>query len=380
MKISLLKGVVAMAYAMQFRVLGASGLKVSAQGLGCMGMAEFYGAPDLAEAERTVRRAIELGVNLFDTADVYGPHTNEEFLGKIFADYPRDTLVIATKGGILRDPKDPTKRGTDNSPEYMRSAIEASLKRLNTSYIDLYYVHRIANEGRDIEATMAALAELVKEGKIRHIGLSEASPEVIERAHKVHPVAAVQTEYSLWRREPEVDGVLATCRKLGIAFVPYSPLGRGFLTGAVKPDTLEKGDFRTALPRFQGENLAHNMKIVDAVKALAAEKGCTPAQLALAWVMAQGNDIVPIPGTKRVKYLEDNLGALKVNLTAADLKRLDEIAPVGAAKGLRYAPAAMAAYGFKADREISAPEKKTSFVVHGGSGEAHAEAPTAAKP
>lgn len=351
-----------MSYGMKYRKVGK--LMVSPEGLGTMGMSEFYGAADRTEAIKTIQTAHKNGINFFDTADVYGYGDNEILVGEALRDYPRDSYYIATKGGILRDRVDTTKRGVDNSPEYMRAAVEASLKRLGVSYIDLYYVHRIANQGKNIETTMVALAELVKAGLIRNIGLSEASAEVISRAHTVHPVAAVQIEYSLWRRGPEIDGTMEICRKLGIAFVAYSPLGRGFLTGTIKPEDLEKDDFRKSLPRFQGENFEHNMKIAKAVQDMAKEKNCTAAQLVIAWVLAQGDNVIPIPGTKREKYLLENIAAMQVNLTPLDLERLNDIAPVGAAKGTRYAPAAMTAYGFE-DDEPPSTQKKSSYVVYG---------------
>ncbi|MDO8954956.1 MAG: aldo/keto reductase [Gammaproteobacteria bacterium] len=339
---------------MKLRNIGST--KVSAEGLGCMGMSESYGTPDLEEARRTIKAAYRAGINFFDTADIYAYGDNEILVAEALKEFPRDSYFIATKGGILRDRVDPALRGVDNSPIYMISAVNASLARLKLDYIDLYYIHRIANGGKEIESSIAALAELVKAGKIRNIGLSEANEETIRKAHAIHPIAAVQTEYSLWRRDPETDGVMETCRELGITFIPYSPLGRGFLTGTIYPAELEKDDIRKALPRFQGENLKHNMEIVKGVQKMATEKGCTPAQLALAWVLAQGNNVIPIPGTKREKYLLENIAALDIDLTDEDLNRLDRIAPIGSAKGTRYTSASMKAFGFENDTD-NAEEK-----------------------
>ncbi|PNY82702.1 aldo/keto reductase [Deinococcus koreensis] len=309
-------------------------LSVSALGLGCMGMSEFYGPGDETQSQRTLDRALELGVTFYDTADMYGPHTNEELLGRWLVGR-RDRVVLATKFGIVREPGTPRGRSINGRPEYVRQAIEGSLKRLGTEYVDLYYLHRVDPE-TPIEDTVGALAELVQAGQIRAIGLSEVSPETLRRANAVHPISAVQSEYSLWTRDPE-QGVLAACRELGVGFVPYSPLGRGFLTGQIKtPDDLAPDDFRRSTPRFQGEAFQKNLDLVAEVQAMAQDKGCTPSQLALAWVLAQGDDIVPIPGTKRVSYLEDNLGALDVSLSAADLSRIDAAFPVGAAQGERY--------------------------------------------
>ncbi|MEO5814264.1 MAG: aldo/keto reductase [Gemmatimonadaceae bacterium] len=324
---------------MQHRMLGQ--LRVSALGLGCMGMSEFYGDADETESLATIDRAIELGCTFLDTADIYGPFTNEVLVGNAISGR-RGDVIVATKFGILRDPADPTKRGISGRPEYVRSACEASLARLRTEYIDLYYVHRM-DPMVPIEDTVGAMAELVIEGKVRHLGLSEMAPDTLRRAHAVHHISAVQSEYSLWTRDPE-DGVLATCRALGVGFVAYSPLGRGFLTGSIaNPADLAANDFRRSSPRFEGENFDHNLALVERVRAMAAKKGCTPAQLALAWVLAQGDDIVPIPGTKRRTYLEDNLGALDVQLEATDLKELDAAFPKDVAAGTRYAEASMKA-------------------------------------
>jgi aryl-alcohol dehydrogenase-like predicted oxidoreductase len=317
---------------MQSVSLGSQGLTVSRQGLGCMGMSEFYGPGDDAESIATIHRALELGVTLLDTSDIYGPHTNERLVGRAIADR-RDEVVLATKFGILRDPDDPRKRGVDGRPEYVRQACEASLQRLGLDHIDLYYQHRV-DPNTPIEETVGAMAELVTAGKVRFLGLSEAAVETIRRAHAVHPISALQSEYSIWARGVEAE-VLPTLRELGIGLVPYSPLGRGFLTGKVRSlEQLADDDFRRTQPRFQGENLEANVAIVERVDALAAEKEVTPAQVALAWVHAQGDDLVPIPGTKRRGYLEENVGALDVELTSADLAALDA---AGQARGERYA-------------------------------------------
>jgi aryl-alcohol dehydrogenase-like predicted oxidoreductase len=319
---------------MDTRTLGTQGLVVSAEGLGCMGMSEFYGTPDQAEAIATIHRALELGVDFLDTSNAYGPHTNERLVGEAIADR-RDEVVVATKFGIVRDPEDPQARGVNGRPEYVHRECDASLQRLGVEHIDLYYQHRV-DPDVPIEETVGAMAELVDAGKVRFLGLSEAAPETIRRAHQVHPISALQTEYSLWSREPE-DGLLATVRELGIGFVAYSPLGRGFLTGQISsPDDFEPDDFRVNNPRFQGDNFAKNLELVDRVRALAAEKDCTPGQLALAWVLAQGDDIAPIPGTKRRRYLEENVAATEVELSDSELAAIDEAAPRGAASGDRY--------------------------------------------
>ena len=319
---------------MQFRTLGPQGPRVSAIGLGCMGMSEFYGAHDDAESIRLIHHALDAGLDFLDTADIYGPHTNEELVGKA-SKGRRNAVFRATKFGIVRDPAGPAKRGVNGRPDYVRAACDASLKRLGVDHIDLYYQHRV-DPNTPIEETVGAMGELVRAGKVRFLGLSEPSAQTIERAHEVHPVTAVQSEYSLWTRDPE-DGILQACEKLGIGFVPYSPLGRGFLTGAIKsPDDFDDDDYRKHSPRFEGANFTKNLKLVDKVRALAVGKGCTPAQLALAWVLAQGAHIVPIPGTKRTRYLDDNLGALEVVLDAADLAAIDAVFPRDAAAGMRY--------------------------------------------
>jgi aryl-alcohol dehydrogenase-like predicted oxidoreductase len=311
--------------------LGGQGLTVSRQGLGCMGMSEFYGPGDDAQSVAVIQRALDLGVTLLDTADMYGPHTNERLVGRAIAGR-REQAVIATKFGIVRA-DDGTRRGIDGSPAYVKRAAEASLQRLNVDHIDLYYQHRVDPQ-TPIEETVGAMAELVQEGKVRFLGLSEAAPDTIRRAHAVHPISALQTEYSLWTREPEAE-VLPTTRALGIGFVAYSPLGRGFLTGTVRSvDELAEDDFRRFQPRFEGDNLEANVAIVEAIDAVAREHDATPGQVALAWLDAQGDDVVPIPGTRRRHYLEENLGALALRLGADDLARLDAIA---AARGERYA-------------------------------------------
>ncbi|MDQ3797340.1 MAG: aldo/keto reductase [Pseudomonadota bacterium] len=328
---------------MQQRKLGTQGLTVSALGLGCMGMSDFYGSRDDQESIATIHRALELGVSLLDTADMYGPFTNEELVGRAIKGR-REDVVIATKFGIVRDPNDASIRGINGKPEYVRSACVASLKRLGVDSIDLYYQHRVDPE-TPIEDTVGAMAELVSAGKVRYIGLSEAGPDTLRRAHGVHPISALQTEYSLWSRDPE-DEILDVCRELGIGFVAYSPLSRGFLTGQIQHfEDLPEGDYRRQSPRFQGDNFQRNLNLVSRVEEMAKEKGCTPSQLALAWVLAQGPDIVPIPGTKRRKYLEQNVAALDVHLSDADLKRLDEVAPRGAVAGARYPEAMMHTVG-----------------------------------
>lgn len=327
---------------MQTRRLGPNGPEVSALGLGCMGMSDFYAGRDEAESVATLHRALELGVTLLDTADMYGPHTNEELVGRAIAGR-RDQVFLATKFGIQRDPADPGARGVNGRPDYVRKAVDGSLRRLGVDHIDLYYQHRVDPE-TPIEDTVGAMAELVQAGKVRFLGLSEASAETLRRAHAVHTITALQSEYSLWTRDPEENGTLAACRELGVGFVPYSPLGRGFLTGAFKtPDDFAPDDFRRNNPRFQGENFERNLQLVREAEAMAAEKGCTPSQLALAWVLAQDPHIAPIPGTKRRRYLEENLGALEVRLTAEDLARIDAVFPAGAASGDRYPAASMGA-------------------------------------
>ena len=319
---------------MRTHQLGRNGPNVSAIGLGCMGMSEFYGARDDAESVATIHAALDSGVNFLDTADMYGPYTNEQLVGRALKGR-RDDAVLATKFGFQRDPNDPMKRQINGRPEYVRQACDASLQRLGVETIDLYYLHR-ADANVPIEETVGAMSDLVRAGKVKFLGLSEVSPETLKRAHKTHPITALQSEYSLWTRDPE-DGPLAACRELGTAFVAYSPLGRGFLSGEITSfDDFADDDYRRLSPRFQGENFARNLALVEKVSELAKENGCTAAQVALAWVLAQGDDIVPIPGTKRRKYLEQNIAAADLSLSAADLAALDAAFPPNAAAGARY--------------------------------------------
>ncbi|MBS1510671.1 MAG: aldo/keto reductase [Bacteroidetes bacterium] len=319
---------------MQTKKLGSQGITASQLGLGCMGMSEFYGTINDAESLDTLRRALDLGITFWDTADVYGPHLNEILLGKALKGI-RQKITLATKFGIVRDPANPQKRGLNGTPEYVKTSCEASLKRLATDVIDLYYLHR-ADPSTPIEETVGAMAELVKAGKIRGIGLSEVSVSTIRKAHAVHPITAIQSEYSLWTREPE-DGVLQVCKELGIAFVAYSPLGRGFLTGQFKTaDDFEPNDYRRFSPRFQGENFQKNLDLVNKLEQLAKEKGCTTSQLALAWVLTQDDHIFPIPGTKRITYLEENAAALLIRFSKEELAAIESIAPKGIAAGQRY--------------------------------------------
>ncbi len=323
----------------QKRELGEPGLEVSALGLGCMGMSEFYGETDESQSIATIQRALDMGISFLDTADMYGSGHNEELVGRAIKGR-RSEVVLATKFGNVRTPGGGFA-GVNGKPEYVQAACEASLKRLGVDVIDLYYQHRVDAEV-PIEDTVGAMAKLIEQGKVRFLGLSEAAPSTIRRAHAVHPIAALQTEYSLWSRDPEEE-ILPTCRELGIGFVPYSPLGRGFLTGQIKShDDFAPDDYRRNAPRFQGENFQKNLQLVAQIEVLAKEKGCKPSQLALAWVLAQGQDMVPIPGTKRIGYLEENAGALNVTLTKEELARIDEIAPIGAAAGTRYPEAMMA--------------------------------------
>ena len=324
---------------MQQRQLGTQGLRVSALGLGCMGMSEFYGRSEEAESVATIQHALDLGITFLDTADMYGPFRNEEVVGRAIRGR-RDAVVVATKFGIVRSATDPTVRRIDGRPAYVQQACEASLKRLGVDHIDLYYQHRV-DPSVPIEETVGAMKALVQAGKVRFLGLSEAKPDTIRRAHAVHPITALQTEYSLWSRDPE-DEILPALRTLGIGLVPYSPLGRGFLTGHIRTvDDLEPGDFRRTSPRFQGENFQKNLVLVDRVTAMARQKGCTPAQLALAWLLAQGEEIVPIPGTKTRPRLEENAGAVQVRLSPEDIQAIDRIASPGVAAGDRYAAEGM---------------------------------------
>lgn len=323
---------------MEKRKLGSQGLEVSALGLGCMGMSEFYGSSEEKENIATIHRALELGINFLDTSDMYGPHKNEELVGKAIKGR-RDKVIVATKFGIQRT-SDPMVRSVNGRPEYVRSSCEGSLKRLGIDHIDLYYQHRV-DPYVPIEDTIGAMSKLVKAGKVLYLGMSEASAQTIRRANKVHPISALQSEYSLWTRDPE-DEILQTVRELGIGFVPYSPLGRGFLTGKIKSvEDLAENDFRRHSPRFMKENFHKNLELLNKVEEIAERKGCTPGQLALAWVLAQGDDLVPIPGTKHIKYLEENIGAVEIKLTLEELKEIDDVFPKGAASGARYPEAAM---------------------------------------
>jgi aryl-alcohol dehydrogenase-like predicted oxidoreductase len=324
---------------MKQRKLGRGGPLVSALGLGCMGMSEYYGERNEEESLATIDRALELGITFFDTADIYGPHTNEQLLRRALRGH-RERVIIATKFGIVRDPGRPKFRGLSGKPNYVRQACEGSLRRLGVDVIDLYYQHRV-DPDTPIEETVGAMADLVREGKVRFLGLSEAGAETIRQAHAVYPITALQSEYSLWTRDPEAE-VFGVCRELGIGFVPYSPLGRGFLSGKIRnPEDWQEDDFRHTIPRFQGKNFQHNLDLVERVSEVAREKRCTPAQLALAWVLAQGEQVVAIPGTKRRKYLQENVGALNVDLTSADLARIEEIASKHAFAGSRYPKAMM---------------------------------------
>lgn len=324
---------------MKTRTLGKNGPRISAIGLGCMGMSAFYGAHDDSESLATLHYALDRGLNFLDTADMYGPHTNEILVGRAIQGR-RDEVFLATKFGIQLDPNHPQVRGVNGRPEYVHASCDASLKRLGVDHIDLYYQHRI-DPNVPVEETVGAMAELVKAGKVRYLGLSEASAQTLERAHQVHPITALQSEYSLWTRDPE-NSVLATCQRLGVGFVPYSPLGRGFLTGAIKsPEDFDADDFRRDNPRFQGDNFARNLHLVEQVRTLAQDKGCSPAQLALAWVLARGEYLIPIPGTRRIKNLDENLGALDVILTDSELAAIEAVFPSDAISGTRYAESVM---------------------------------------
>lgn len=324
---------------MKIKSLGTQGLKASAMGLGCMGMSDFYGPQNDEESIKTIHKAFDLGITFFDTADMYGPFKNEILVGKAIKPF-RNEITLATKFGILRDPDDPKKRGVNGKPEYVKSACEASLKRLDVEVIDLYYLHR-KDPATPIEETIGAMGELVKEGKIKAIGVSELNVDTLRKAHATFPLTALQSEYSLWSREPEAE-ILPACKELGIAFVAYSPLGRGFLTGQIKKfEDLEEDDFRRSSPRFMGENFNKNLDLVKKIEVIAKEKNCTPAQLALAWVMAQEDFIFPIPGTKRVKYLEENVKATEIHLSEKEMKEIEEVFPENAASGLRYTEAGM---------------------------------------
>jgi aryl-alcohol dehydrogenase-like predicted oxidoreductase len=321
---------------MEQRQVGKNGPDVGALGLGCMGMSEFYGAGDEAESIRTIHRALELGVTMVDTADMYGPHTNEQLVGKAIKGR-REQVFLATKFGIVRDPSDPARRGISGKADCVRLACEGSLQRLGVDHIDLYYQHRV-DTSTPIEETVGAMAELVQAGKVRHLGLSEAGAANVRRAYAVHPIAALQNEWSLWSRDLEENGQLSAARELGISIVAYSPLGRGFLTGAIQsPEDFAPDDFRRSSPRFMGENFQKNLDLVHHIEKLARQKGCTTGQLALAWLLARGPDVIPIPGTKRVKYLEENVGAVTVKLSDAELQEIEALFPAGAASGPRYA-------------------------------------------